>query len=82
MAATAGHIIDSGEATPAVRYLARRGGYSIANSEVSRRVKDLAGLHADPADRFLAATALVYELTLVTLDGRLVTTDWLPTLTG
>ncbi|MCP3997615.1 MAG: type II toxin-antitoxin system VapC family toxin [bacterium] len=51
------------------------------NFEVSRRVKDLAGLHADPADRFLAATALIYELTLVTLDGRLVTTDWLSTLT-
>ncbi len=52
-----------------------------ANFEVSRRVKDLVGLHADPADRFLAATALVYELTLVTVDGRLVMTDWLPTLT-
>ena len=50
------------------------------NFEVCRRVKDLAGLHADPADRFLAATALIYELTLVTLDGRLVTADWLPTL--
>ncbi len=49
--------------------------------EVSRRVNDLEGLHADPADRFLAATALVYELTLVTLDGRLVTAEWLPTLT-
>ncbi len=51
------------------------------NFEVSRRVNDLEGLHADPADRFLAATALVYELTLVTLDGRLVTAEWLPTLT-
>ena len=51
------------------------------NFEVSRSVKDLAGLHSDPADRFLAATALVYELTLVTLDSRLVNAAWLPTLT-
>ena len=28
--------------------------------------------HKDPADRFLAATALVYELTLVTADERLL----------
>lgn len=35
----------------------------------SRRV-DLA--HDDPADRFLAATAVVYDLTLVTADARLL----------
>jgi len=28
--------------------------------------------HEDPADRFLAATADVYELTLVTADDRLL----------
>lgn len=28
--------------------------------------------HRDPADRFLAATALVHELTLVTADERLI----------
>ncbi len=28
--------------------------------------------HQDPADRFLAATALVYDLTLVTADARLL----------
>ncbi len=28
--------------------------------------------HADPADRFLGATAVVYELTLVTADARLL----------
>ncbi len=28
--------------------------------------------HSDPADRFLAATAVVYDLTLVTADARLV----------
>lgn len=33
----------------------------------------------DPADRFLAATALVHELTLATLDERLVRAKWLRT---
>lgn len=28
--------------------------------------------HADPADRFIAATAKVYDLTLVTGDSRLI----------
>ena len=31
--------------------------------------------HQDPADRFLAATALVYELTLITADRRLMALD-------
>jgi len=35
--------------------------------------------HRDPADRFLAATALVYDLTLITVDTRLVETEWLKT---
>ena len=38
--------------------------------------------HQDPADRFLAATAMIYELTLVTVDQNLVAADWLPTLTA
>ena len=52
------------------------------NFEVARTVADLALPHNDPADHFLAATALVYDLTLVTLDGHLLRADWLPTLTG
>jgi len=38
--------------------------------------------HQDPADRFLAATALVYELTLVTADKRLLDNPFVPTLPG
>ena len=38
--------------------------------------------HRDPADRFLAATALVYELTLVTADERLLKIPSIPTLPG
>lgn len=35
--------------------------------------------HRDPADRFLAATALVHDLTLVTVDERLSGAGWLRT---
>lgn len=36
--------------------------------------------HQDPADRFIAATALVHGLTLVTADERLLAVKSLPTL--
>ena len=45
---------------------------AVINMEVAiqSRYVDLA--HQDPADRFLAATAMVYGLTLVTADRRLI----------
>ena len=42
------------------------------------RVVDLS--HQDPADRFLAATARVYDLTLVTADHRLLASKRIATL--
>jgi len=36
--------------------------------------------HQDPVDRFLAATAIVYGLTLVTSDDRLLNAPQVPTL--
>ena len=45
---------------------------------VESRVSDLP--HQDPADRFLAATARVYDLTLVTADERLLTSRRISTL--
>lgn len=42
------------------------------------RSVDLA--HEDPADRFLAATAVVYGLTLVTADARLLSSSTVPVL--
>ena len=36
--------------------------------------------HQDPADRFIAATALHYQLQLATVDARLTDVDWLQTL--
>ena len=38
------------------------------------RALDLAGLHEDPADRFIVATALVHNAALMTADERLL--DW------
>ena len=36
--------------------------------------------HQDPADRFIAATALNLDLILATVDSRLTGIDWLPTI--
>ena len=36
--------------------------------------------HQDPADRFIAATALHYQLTLATVDRHLTNVSWLPTI--
>ncbi|MEM9291935.1 MAG: type II toxin-antitoxin system VapC family toxin [Acidobacteriota bacterium] len=47
--------------------------------EVSRLPYGLPLPHRDPADRFLAATALTYGLTLVTVDQRLQEATWLRT---
>ncbi len=45
------------------------------NYEVSIQSRMLDLSHEDPADRFLAATAVVYDLTLVTADERLIVSD-------
>jgi PIN domain nuclease of toxin-antitoxin system len=42
------------------------------NREVARRSRTVSVPHQDPADRFLAATAQVFELTLVTDDKHLL----------
>jgi len=40
--------------------------------EVAQELRTTRLVHADPADRFLVATAKVYDLTLVTADERLM----------
>lgn len=40
---------------------------------VAVRALDLSGLHNDPADRFIVATALVHDAALVTADDRVLT---------
>ena len=42
------------------------------NSEVALQSRELDLAHDDPADRFIAATASVYQLTLLTADERLL----------
>lgn len=48
-------------------------------SEVATRYHEVALRERDPADRFLAATALSYDLTVLTVDPNLTEADWLPT---
>ncbi len=48
------------------------------NTEVALKARELDLPHDDPADRLLAATAMLYELRLVTVDHLLVEADWLP----
>ena len=48
--------------------------------EVAIRSEALRLGHKDPADRFIVATALVYDLTLVTADKRLVKSRQVPVL--
>jgi PIN domain nuclease of toxin-antitoxin system len=45
---------------------------------VALRALDLSGLHDDPADRFIAATALMHGAALMTADERLL--EWRHTL--
>jgi PIN domain nuclease of toxin-antitoxin system len=45
---------------------------AVLSHEVARRSREVALPHPDPADRLLAATALWYELTLVTADRTLI----------
>jgi PIN domain nuclease of toxin-antitoxin system len=47
---------------------------------VQSRLVDLP--HQDPADRFLAATAIVYDLTLVTADARILGAEGIPVLSA
>lgn len=47
---------------------------------IQSRLIDLA--HGDPADRFLVATAIVYDLTLITADRRIIAAEACPVLSG
>ena len=51
-------------------------------SEAAIRSRILNLPHSDPVDRFLAATAAVFDLTLVTVDELLVNGDGYRVLTG
>ncbi len=48
---------------------------AILNHEVAIQSRKLNLPHQDPADRFIAASALVFDLTLITSDKRLLNLD-------
>lgn len=50
------------------------------NIAVSIKSRELDLPHQDPADRFIAATAVIYGLRLMTLDEQLRSATWLPTV--
>jgi PIN domain nuclease of toxin-antitoxin system len=51
-------------------------------NEVAIQSREMAASHPDPADRFIMATALIYELTLVTADEALLDLRLCPLLPG
>ncbi len=53
---------------------------AVLNHEVAIRSREVSLPHQDPADRFLVATALTYELTLVTADDTLIAAKACPIL--
>lgn len=53
---------------------------AVLNFEVAVRSREIGSPHLDPADRFLAATALTYDLTLVTADDSLIEARLCPLL--
>lgn len=53
---------------------------AVINQEVAILSRNIKLSHQDPADRFIAATSLVYDLKLVTADTRLIDAEELDTL--
>ena len=53
---------------------------AMLNFEVAVRSREILPEHAYPADRFLVATALIYDLTLVTADQALIKSKPCPIL--
>ena len=53
---------------------------AILTFEVAIRSREVMLAHPDPSDRFLVATALVYDLTLVTADDSLIEAKLCPVL--
>ncbi len=69
-----GRISVEGEPQALVSRMLRAGPFREAplTHAVAQESRRLSLEHSDPADRFIAATAVVYDLTLATEDARLV----------
>ena len=55
---------------------------AVINKEVVIQSRNVDLPHQDPSDRFISATAMVYGLTLVTADKRLIGTKQFPVLSN
>lgn len=53
---------------------------ALLNRQIAVLSRQIELPHQDPADRFIAATALYYHLPLATVDTHLASAAWLPTL--
>ena len=69
-----GRISVAGEPQALVSRMLKAGPFHEAplTHAVAQESRRLTLVHSDPVDRFLAATAVVYDLTLVTADARLL----------
>ena len=77
-------ILFQGDRIKAIRNIFQRIPFKEApvNREVAIQSRLVVLPHQDPADRFLAATALVYHLTLVTADKRIIEAEAVPVLSA
>jgi len=77
-------IVLYGDRIKVVRDIFLRGPFREApiNREVAIQSRLVNLPHQDPADRFLVATALVYDLTLVTADKRIIDAEVVPILSA
>jgi len=53
---------------------------AVLNHEIAILSREIVLPHHDPADRFIAATAIFYKLTLATVDQNLTGLSCLPTI--
>ena len=53
---------------------------AVLNNEIALLSRQIDLPHQDPADRFIAATAVFYQLTLATVDSNLTSSSWLRTV--
>lgn len=69
-----GHITFRSDISKSVRDIFRKIPLkeAVINEEVAIQSRFVQLPHEDPADRFLTATAVVYDLTLVTADSRII----------
>jgi PIN domain nuclease of toxin-antitoxin system len=77
-----GHISLGSHIDNSIRNIFQRAPFTEApiNLEVTIESRKIILPHQDPADRFLAATATVYDLTLVTADKRIIGAEGIPVL--